>query len=157
MNLLRYYDPLDTMAKIQDEMSRRLFNRMAPFETEDEALVTSNWMPTVDIEEEPDRFLLRADVPGVETKDVEVTVESGVLSIKGERRFPTTEEQSTFKRVERPYGVFYRRFALPDAIDMCQVPCDYIHELPRRSYPLFAAREILAEIFTKPIRSSDEH
>jgi len=121
MNLLRYYDPLDTMAKIQDEMSRRLFNRMAPFETEDEALVTSNWMPTVDIEEEPDRFLLRADVPGVETKDVEVTVESGVLSIKGERRFPTTEEQSTFKRVERPYGVFYRRFALPDAIDMDHV------------------------------------
>ena len=40
---------------------------------------------------------------------------------------------------------------------ICQVPCDYIHELPRRSYPLFAAREILAEIFTKPIRSSDEH
>ena len=46
---------------------------------------------------------------------------------------------------------------LKDSERQCQVPCDYIHELPRRSYPLFAAREILAEIFTKPIRSSDEH
>ena len=57
-------------------------------------------------------------------------------------------------------GVNERKTSLPAAfriIVRCQVPCDYIHELPRRSYPLFAAREILAEIFTKPIRSSDEH
>ncbi|CAK0756100.1 HSP20 family protein [Gammaproteobacteria bacterium] len=121
MSVLRYYDPWVSLAKVQEEMNRHLFNRANPREAENGTVVTADWMPTVDIKEEPERFLLHADIPGVECKDIEVTMDGGVLSIKGERHFPTPEEQSGFKRVERPYGIFYRRFALPDVADTDRV------------------------------------
>ena len=81
------------------------------------SIVTSNWSPAVDIKEEDEQFVLKADIPGVDPKDIDVTMEDGVLTIKGERKHESEEEAEGYKRVERSYGSFYRRFSLPDTAD----------------------------------------
>ncbi|MGV6851584.1 MAG: Hsp20/alpha crystallin family protein, partial [bacterium] len=80
-------------------------------------VVTSDWAPRVDIKEEKERFVLKADIPGVDPKDIEVSMEKGVLTVKGERTFEDTNETDNYTRIERTHGVFYRRFALPDSAD----------------------------------------
>ncbi len=77
----------------------------------------SDWAPAVDIVERDDAYVIRADIPGVDPKDIEIDMEDGVLTIKGERKFEQEEEKDNYKRVERVYGSFYRRFVLPDSAD----------------------------------------
>ena len=84
---------------------------------EDSNVVTAQWIPHVDIREEPTRFVLLADVPGVEPGDIEVQMDKGMLAIKGERLIDNRTEGSTFSRIERRHGTFHRRFALPDSAD----------------------------------------
>ncbi|MCB1588581.1 MAG: Hsp20/alpha crystallin family protein [Xanthomonadales bacterium] len=81
------------------------------------SVVTAHWAPRVDIKEEPSRFVIHADIPGVDTKDIEIHMDKGVLTIRGERQQQSKEENTKFTRVERQHGVFYRRFALPDSAD----------------------------------------
>jgi HSP20 family protein len=73
------------------------------------------WIPSVDIHEEADQFVLRADVPGVDPKDIEVTAEKGVLTVRGERRFEKRENDAGSARFERVAGTFVRRFTLPQS------------------------------------------
>jgi len=80
-------------------------------------IVTSDWAPVVDIKEETDRFVLHADLPGVEREAIDITMEDGVLSIRGERKLEEAGENGQYKRVERAHGTFYRRFSLPDTAD----------------------------------------
>lgn len=78
------------------------------------SVATSDWSPAVDIKETPEAFIIEADIPGVDPKDIEVHMEDGVLSIRGEKHSEKTEEKEGYKRVERSRGSFYRRFSLPD-------------------------------------------
>ena len=78
-------------------------------------VVTSQWTPRVDIKEEKERFLILADIPGVDPNEIEIHMDKGILTIKGERKIEAVEENDKFTRVERSRGVFYRRFALPDS------------------------------------------
>lgn len=80
-------------------------------------VVTSQWAPRVDIKEEDTRFVIFADIPGVEPGEIEINMDKGILSIKGERSTSSSEENERFSRVERSHGVFYRRFSLPDSAD----------------------------------------
>jgi HSP20 family protein len=80
-------------------------------------VATSDWVPVVDIKEEKDRFVLHADLPGVKREDIDITMEDGVLSIRGERRLEEVQDEGEYKRIERAYGSFYRRFSLPDTAD----------------------------------------
>jgi HSP20 family protein len=75
---------------------------------------TSHWAPAVDIKEESTRFVLFADIPGVDPKNIEISMENGILTIKGERETMRTEDGEGYTRIERSKGSFYRRFALPD-------------------------------------------
>lgn len=109
------YSPFDLMGQIQNDLSRVLESRLGPARDNDNSrVVTAHWAPSVDIKEEPERFLLLVDLPGVKLEDIEITMEEGVLSIKGERNFESSEAQGEFQRIERARGVFYRRFSLPD-------------------------------------------
>lgn len=74
----------------------------------------ADWVPSVDIKEEAERFVIRADVPGVDPKDIEVSMEDGVLTLSGERKSESREEDAGWTRVERLSGRFLRRFSLPD-------------------------------------------
>jgi HSP20 family protein len=104
------------MQQLQEEMNR-VFERRYPDAGESGNVATSDWAPPVDIREEKDRFIILADLPGVEPAKIEVNMEHGVLSIKGERPAENAEQRAGYKRVERPRGTFYRRFSLPDTAD----------------------------------------
>ncbi len=111
------YNPWNLPARVPNEF-RELFEKFFNEEQQDQSnVVTSQWAPHVDIKEEPGRFVILADIPGVDPKDIEVHMEKGILSIKGERKTEAKEENEKFTRVERSRGVFYRRFALPDSAD----------------------------------------
>lgn len=77
----------------------------------------ADWAPAVDIIEEKDRFLLRADVPGVAAADIDVSMDAGILTIAGERPAEVVAEDGDARRVERKTGRFLRRFTLPDTAD----------------------------------------
>ena len=108
------YRPWGVNNELQSEI-RSVFDRFFnDGETDQSNVVTSEWAPRVDIREEPERFLIEADIPGVDPKEIEVNMENGMLTIRGERKSESRNEQSGYTRVERSHGVFYRRFALPD-------------------------------------------
>ena len=121
MNVIRY-EPMGLLRRFHDEVSRLMDEgNYATANGDQSSAATSHWAPAVDIKEEQDRYLLRADVPGVDSKDIEITMENGVLTIKGERRYEDKEEREGYKRIERVYGTFYRRFTLPDTADADKV------------------------------------
>ena len=85
--------------------------------SDESSVVTSQWVPRVDIKEEPEQFVLYADVPGVDPQDIEVQMDKGMLTIKGERREEASINVESFSRIERSHGSFHQRFALPDSAD----------------------------------------
>jgi len=109
------YNPWFAQQGLQDELKQVIEKFLGDGETDQSNVVTSQWVPRVDIREEPTRFVILADVPGVEPKDIEIHMDKGILSIKGERRSETSEKTERYSRVERSHGLFYRRFALPDS------------------------------------------
>lgn len=116
MNVTRY-NPWSAPAHLGEEMRQVLDRFFGDADSDASKVVTSNWTPRVDIKEESDRFLILADVPGVDPKDIEIDMDNGILSIRGERSATTSSESERFSRVERSHGIFYRRFALPDSAD----------------------------------------
>ena len=115
MSLIRQH-AWNTRNPLQDEI-KQAFDKFFgdAGDTDASSVVTSQWVPRVDIKEEADRFIIFADLPGVDPKDIEVNMDKGILSIKGERSTVSTSENERYSRVERAQGVFYRRFALPDS------------------------------------------
>lgn len=89
-------------------------------EMEDESAVLG-WRPQIDIKEESERYLVRADIPSVDPKDIEITLDGGMLTIRGSRTEEDKDEREGYRRVERFSGEFFRRFALPDVADVAKV------------------------------------
>jgi len=114
MTLVRY-EPWGMLNQLRRDMDR-MYQTQAEGE-ESTAVATSAWVPAVDIRETEDGFEIHADIPGVDPRDIDVHMENGVLTIKGERESEKKEEKEGFKRVEREWGSFYRRFSLPDTAD----------------------------------------
>ena len=122
MNMMTRLSPLGAQDPVRQLVDRLfdggLFNGSLQGEDRDaSSVVTSQWMPPVDIREEHDRFVLFADIPGVDPQDIEVQMDRGMLTIRGERRGETGGATERYARVERVHGVFHRRFALPDSAD----------------------------------------
>lgn len=115
MTLTRYQS--NPPRNLPDEIKQMFDKFFGEIDTDASSVVTSQWVPRVDIKEEDTRFVIFADLPGVDPKDIEIHMDKGILSIKGERTLEKTEENPRFSRVERHHGVFYRRFALPDSAD----------------------------------------
>lgn len=87
---------------------------------------TRPWSPAVDVLETENELVLKADLPDVNLKDVDIQIEQGTLSIKGERKFNKVEGKGTgYHRIERSYGEFQRYFGLPDTVDTGKVKADY--------------------------------
>jgi len=117
MNTLRFQPWSGNALTFQDEFKNMMNRFLGADESDQSDVVTSQWAPRVDIREEDQRFVLFADVPGVEPDSIEIQMERGVLSIRGERKVEAGKTDGKFTRVERSHGVFYRRFALPDSAD----------------------------------------
>lgn len=115
MSILRY-DPWNFVGQFYRDLEQ-MQNRLSSSDDNASTVATSSWSPAVDIKEEVDHFIIQADLPGVEAKDIEVHMENGVLTLKGERHTESKKEDKNYKRIERVYGSFYRRFGLPDTAD----------------------------------------
>lgn len=116
MSLVRY-EPWGLLNQLHGNIDRMFDTQMSRLRDEDSPLSAADWTPAVDIREEDQRYVIHADVPGVNPDDIEVNMEDGVLTIKGERSTETTDEKAGYKRVERVRGSFYRRFSLPETAD----------------------------------------
>jgi HSP20 family protein len=90
-----------------------------------EVIATGDWAPRVDIAETEKAFEIKAEIPDVNKEDVKVTIDNGVLTIRGERKQEKEEEGKKFHRVERYYGSFTRSFTLPDNVDETKVKASF--------------------------------
>jgi len=111
------YDPFALMNQFQHEVNRLFGSRSANRHGERDAATSGEWQPPVDIQEETDQYVINADVPGVDPKDIEVTMEKGILTLRGTRAAQVAADNNTFTRRERPAGGFARRFVMPDSAD----------------------------------------
>lgn len=116
------YEPWNVVSQLQNEINR-VFGNLSDTDSNS---ATSEWSPAVDVREYIDRFQLLMDLPGVEPKDVEITLDNDVLSVSGNRseEQPSSgdgTEQPQLQRIERHLGRFHRRFILPDTVDSDKV------------------------------------
>jgi HSP20 family protein len=115
MTIVRW-EPLRELGTLQNEMNR-LFNTVfdAPAPANGGAL--RRWMPAMDLVETDDRFVLTADLPGLDEDDVKIEFEDGTLTVSGERRTAHEAKKDGYHRVERAYGAFSRSLTLPQGVD----------------------------------------
>jgi len=135
MALVRY-EPINLFDQFNNEINRYFTGTRTQQATGEQR----SWLPAVDIREEDSRFVLEADIPGVERKDVDVTLENGVLTIKGERTAQTEETGEDFHRRERVHGTFLRQFSLPDTVNAESINATVkdgvlVIEIPKQARP----------------------
>jgi HSP20 family protein len=118
------WEPFRDLLATQKEFDRLFREAFTPGFGEGE-LSTRTWAPPVDIFENENNIVLKAELPGVEPKDVEVRVEDNTLYLKGERKFEKETKEENYHRIERSYGSFARSFSLPNSIDAEKVGADY--------------------------------
>ena len=118
MALVRY-EPWSVVNRLHQSLDQFLNDTLNSPEAATSPSVT--WVPRVDIHEEKERFVVLADVPGVEPKDIEITAENGVLTVRGERRSEKRDTDNAYERVERVSGSFLRRFTLPEGANTDQI------------------------------------
>jgi len=110
------YSPFTALNQLHRELGR-VFDDGAAFPADDNPLGRNAWVPQVDISEDEHRFLVTADLPGVNPKAVDVTVDGNILTIRGERATDSSASGAGYKRRERISGAFIRQFALPETVD----------------------------------------
>lgn len=128
MSLIRYQSPemspwsaFDRLPSLRDELSR-LFDFAMP--TRDSGLF-SGWTPALDVYDEKDNFVVKAELPGLKKEDININVHNGVLTISGERKHETEEKEGQTFRSERYFGRFQRSVTLPAAVDVAKVKASY--------------------------------
>jgi HSP20 family protein len=107
------YEPWNLLSQLQRELERK----QELGGTAEGAASTSEWAPAVDIKEEAERYVLLADLPGVSPANINVSMENGILTLSGEKETEARTQREGYKRIERHYGNFHRRFSLPDTVD----------------------------------------
>ena len=132
MNYLTY-DPYREFHTLQN----RLFGSSPVRRERDEELSLGAWIPPVDIEEDTEKLALTAELPGFKEDDIDIQVEGGVLTIRGERKFEDKQDGKNYHRVERSYGQFVRSFTLPNNVDRDRIKATFSNglleiELPKR-------------------------
>ena len=126
MTALTRWDPFKEMEDLQNRLSG-VFGR-APQRRgngEEESITVLEWEPLVDIIEDDKEYIIKTELPEVKKEDVRVSVENGVLTITGERKFEKEEKNKKYHRVERAYGSFARSFTLPEVAEADKVNAEF--------------------------------
>ncbi len=132
MNVTRFepWSLVNLLHRDLDQLAERRFGRIADGEQG-----VFDWMPAVDVVEEKDGFVLRADLPGVKIEDIDVRMENGSLSISGERQREASENADGLRRFERSTGKFFRRFSLPETTDAENIKARSVNGILEISIP----------------------
>ena len=121
------WEPFRDLVSLQERMNRLFeesFRGISHGSNEEEWSV-GTWAPAVDIYEQSPNIVLRAELPGIDPKGVDIRVENNVLTLRGERKFDNEVKRDSYHRVERAYGTFSRSFTLPSVIDTEKIQADY--------------------------------
>jgi HSP20 family protein len=138
MTLIRY-EPWQVLGRLNRQIDQIFGDSFAsPAATGENSVA---WIPTVDVHEEPEKFVVRADLPGVEPKDISITAENRVLTLRGQRTFERSENQKGFERLERVEGSFLRRFTLPNNVQDDQIKARHVNGVLEVTIPKVAAPE----------------
>ena len=126
-NMLIRWDPFRDLASLHNRVGRLFEEGLCGLrgDQREEALDSRAWAPAVDILEKDNEIVLRADLPGIDPKDVDIQVQNGTLTLRGERKFESDVKEDNFRRVERVYGSFVRSFSLPQTVDSEHVAAEY--------------------------------
>lgn len=124
MNYLTRHDPYRSLDSLQERLNQIFGGGLGRRDREEEMSLGS-WMPPVDIEEDKERIVLTAELPGMKENDIDIQMEGGVLTIRGERKFENEKEGKNYHRVERSYGQFVRSFTLPNNVDRENIKADF--------------------------------
>ena len=124
INTIARWEPVREMEDFQNRLST-LFGRPLRRGDGREEITLPDWTPLADITEDEKEYLIKAELPEMKREDVKVTVENGVLTISGERKFEKEEKKRKYHRVERGYGTFLRSFTLPDDADASKVKAEF--------------------------------
>jgi HSP20 family protein len=119
MSVVRY-EPWEVLNQLHRQINR-VFDTQNAATGADDSSATADWIPPADIAEYKDRWVLKFDVPGVSTSAIDINLENGVLTIRGERDKEGVDGDTERRRLERPQGRFHRRFTLPDTVDASNV------------------------------------
>ena len=122
MTTITRLQPFRGFTALQDQVNR-IFNETVRNQG-DESTLTA-WAPSVDIYETPNELVVKADLPEVEEKDIDVRVENNLLTIHGERKFDKTVAEDNYLRIERTYGTFSRSFSLPNTVSADAIRAEY--------------------------------
>ncbi len=126
------FDPFDELMTLRNRMDRI----MSRFTGEpDEELFTTKWAPTADVVETKDAIIIKAELTGMTEKDINVELENGVLTLKGERTLEKETEEKGYRRIERSYGTFNRSFTLPPHADTKNINAVYNNGLLEITIP----------------------
>jgi HSP20 family protein len=119
------WDPFREFSQLQDRINRAFSDAYG--RSGDDAMLTSgSWVPPVDIYQNGDHELvLKAELPDMAREDIDLTVDNGTLTIRGEKKFTTDVKEDQFHRIERRYGTFTRSFSLPPTVDPGRVGAEY--------------------------------
>jgi HSP20 family protein len=125
MNAITRWDPVKEMEELHNRLSN-LFGRTPARlgEGKEESITVAEWAPLVDITEDDKEYIIKTELPEVKKEDIKVSVENGLLTIVGERKFEK-EENKKYHRVERAYGRFMRSFVLPEGVDPDKVNAEF--------------------------------
>lgn len=122
MSTIAHLEPFRGLSNLQNQFNR-IFNDSFRNQAEESALTT--WAPAVDIYETPNELVVKADLPDVNEKDIDVCVENNLLTIRGERKFEKSVSEENYLRVERTYGAFSRSFSLPNTVNAEAIGAEY--------------------------------
>jgi HSP20 family protein len=118
------WDPFRDLGLLQDRMNR-LFDDAGRGWRAEEPAATTSWSPSVDIFETEGEIVVKAELPGMDRKDIALHLENNVLSLRGERRFVKETKEENYHRIERSYGNFSRSFSIPATVDEEKIRADY--------------------------------
>src|SRR3954471_10902319 len=124
MAITRRNDPFRDLLSLQDQLFRTFDAAYRGTPREDEQSMVATWSPLVDVFEDADGITLKAELPEVDAKDVEIQVEGNTLTLKGERKLEHETRREGYHRVERTYGAFSRTFTLPNTVDVEHITAD---------------------------------
>jgi HSP20 family protein len=125
MTLVRWSDPIREFAQLQDRINR-VFSDAYGRGTDEGLLTSGAWVPPVDIYQNGDHeIVMRAELPDMTREEIDITVDRGTLTLKGEKKLSDEVKEEQFHRIERRYGTFSRSFALPATVDPGKVSADY--------------------------------
>jgi len=131
------WEPFRDLVTIQDRMNRIFEDafRGQGRASGEEDWLGGSWAPPVDIYEHDGNLVLKAELPGIDPKDVDVRVENNVLTLRGERKFDGEVKRESCHRVERAYGTFSRSFTLPNVVDTQAIKAEFKDGVLRVTMP----------------------